>query len=93
MQQLYLLIEKVSQGRYPILICGESGTGKELVAQAIHDNGPRAHLPFVPVDCGALSPTLIESELFGHVRGAFTGAVCGKAGLLAIPGGGTIFLD
>src|SRR5579884_3665856 len=71
MQRIYEIILKVANKRHPVLVLGESGTGKELVARAIHSYGPWRDLPFVPVDCGALSPTLIESELFGHVRGAF----------------------
>jgi DNA-binding NtrC family response regulator len=93
MQRVYRLIEKVSQHNYPVLILGESGTGKELVARSIHFSGPRHNKPFVPVDCSALVPTLIESELFGYVRGAFTGAVQSKQGLMESAGNGTLFLD
>jgi transcriptional regulator with PAS, ATPase and Fis domain len=78
---------------HPVLILGESGTGKELVAKSIHFSGIFRSKPFIPVDCGSLVPTLIESELFGHVRGAFTGATNPKDGLLAIAEGGTVFLD
>lgn len=93
MQKIYCLIVKVAAKRHPVLILGESGTGKELVARAVHAHSPWRNLPFVPVDCGALTPTLIESELFGHVRGAFTGATQTRQGLLAAAGGGTVFLD
>ena len=93
MQRVYRLIEKVSQHNYPVLILGESGTGKELVAQSIHFYGPRRNRPFVPVDCSAFVPTLIESELFGYVKGAFTGAVNTKHGLMEAAGNGTLFLD
>jgi DNA-binding NtrC family response regulator len=93
MQKVYRLILKVAPKRHPVLIVGESGTGKELVARAIHAYSPWHVKPFVPVDCGALSPTLIESELFGHVRGAFTGATQSRLGLLATAQGGTVFLD
>ncbi|MGH9378238.1 MAG: sigma-54-dependent transcriptional regulator [Terriglobia bacterium] len=93
MQQVYQMILKVSGKRHPVLILGESGTGKELVARAVHTFGPMCDKPFVPVDCGALTPNLIESELFGHVRGAFTGATQARTGLLATAGGGTVFLD
>lgn len=93
MQRVYRLIEKVSQHNYPVLVLGESGTGKELVARSVHFSGPRRNRPFVPVDCSALVPTLIESELFGYVRGAFTGATHSKTGLMEAAGNGTLFLD
>ncbi len=93
MQHVYKIIEKVSQHEYPVLILGESGTGKELVARSIHFSGPRKDRPFTPVDCSALVPTLIESELFGYVKGAFTGAVQAKQGLPEAAQGGTLFLD
>lgn len=93
MQQVYKLIARVSQHHYSVLVLGESGTGKELVARSIHLNSPRRDKPFVPVDCSALVPTLIESELFGHVRGAFTGASYSKRGLFEAAEGGTLFLD
>jgi DNA-binding NtrC family response regulator len=93
MQRVYKVIQKVSLHEYPVLILGESGTGKELVAKSVHFSGPRKDRPFVPVDCSSLVPTLIESELFGYVKGAFTGALHGKQGLLEAANGGTLFLD
>jgi transcriptional regulator with PAS, ATPase and Fis domain len=93
MQKVHALIHRVSQFKFPVLVLGESGTGKELVARAIHTQSQRRSCPFVPVDCGALVPTLIESELFGHMRGAFTGAIENKRGLLETAKGGTLFLD
>jgi DNA-binding NtrC family response regulator len=95
MEKLYRMISKAAQSVHPVLILGESGTGtgKELVARSIHFSGPFHDKPFIPVDCGSLVPTLIESELFGYVKGAFTGAAQSKDGLLAVAEGGTVFLD
>ncbi|MBZ5721540.1 MAG: sigma-54 dependent transcriptional regulator [Acidobacteriia bacterium] len=93
MEKLYRIIAKAAHSSHPVLILGESGTGKEMVARSIHFSGPFRDKPFIPVDCGSLVPTLIESELFGYVKGAFTGAVQSKEGLLAIAEGGTVFLD
>ena len=93
MEKLYRILSKVAYSTHPVLILGESGTGKELVARSIHSNGPNGEKPFIPVDCGSLVPTLIESELFGYVKGAFTGANRNKTGLLASADGGTVFLD
>jgi two-component system, NtrC family, response regulator AtoC len=92
-QDVLRMIARLKDTRTPVLIAGESGTGKELVARAIHFRGSFADRPFVAVDCGSLVPTLIESELFGHERGAFTGALRSKPGLLQSASGGTIFLD
>jgi DNA-binding NtrC family response regulator len=93
MERVYRILSKVAHTTHPVLILGESGTGKEIVARTIHYNGPNATHPFIPVDCGSLVPTLIESELFGYVKGAFTGANRSKEGLLATAEGGTVFLD
>ncbi|HTX77151.1 MAG TPA: sigma-54 dependent transcriptional regulator [Terracidiphilus sp.] len=93
MEKIYRILSKVAQSSHPVLILGESGTGKELVARTIHGYGPHAQKPFLPVDCGSLVPTLIESELFGYVKGAFTGATRSKDGLLVSAEGGTVFLD
>jgi two-component system response regulator HydG len=93
MQQLYDLLERVSAIASPVLVSGESGTGKELVARALHHGGPRARAPFVAVNCAAIAETLLESELFGHTKGAFTGASDAKKGLFIEADGGTLFLD
>jgi two-component system response regulator AtoC len=92
-QNVLRLISRLKDTRTPVLISGESGTGKELVARALHFRGAMANLPFVAVDCGSLVPTLIESELFGYEKGAFTGAIRSKQGLLQSADTGTIFLD
>ena len=93
MQEVYRLLERASGLDITVLLGGETGTGKELAARAIHYHSARKARRFVPVHCGALPPELVESELFGHVRGAFTGAVASKAGLFEEAGGGTLFLD
>jgi two-component system response regulator HydG len=93
MEKLYRIIAKAANSSHPVLIVGESGTGKETFARSIHYSGPFQDKPFIPVDCGSLAPALIESELFGYVKGAFTGANQAKDGLLAIAEGGTLFLD
>jgi two-component system, NtrC family, response regulator AtoC len=92
-QDVMRMVSRLKDTRTPVLITGESGTGKELVARAIHFRGPLAQMPFVAVDCGSLVPTLMESELFGHEKGSFTGALKTKAGLFHAANGGTIFLD
>ncbi|HWE30707.1 MAG TPA: sigma-54 dependent transcriptional regulator [Polyangia bacterium] len=93
MQQLYDLLERVSAISSPVLLYGESGTGKELVARALHHGGPRARAPFVAINCAAIAETLLESELFGHAKGAFTGASEAKRGLFLEADGGTLLLD
>jgi len=93
MQQLREMIAKVARSQAPVHISGDSGTGKELAARLIHDSGPRADGPFVPVNCGAIPSELMESELFGHKKGSFTGAVADKEGLIRSAEGGTLFLD
>jgi two-component system, NtrC family, response regulator PilR len=93
MQQLREMIGRVARSQAPVYIFGESGTGKELVARLIHHSGARADAPFVPVNCGAIPTELMESELFGHKRGSFTGAVADKEGLIRSAEGGTLFLD
>ena len=93
MLEVYKAVARVAPSRSTVLIRGESGTGKELIAKAIHYNSPRSDRPFVAIDCGALAETLLESELFGHVKGAFTGAIAAKNGLFEQAHGGTCFLD
>src|SRR5262249_55478716 len=92
-RDLLTLVRKVSDSQANVLILGESGTGKELLARALHDHSPRAGKAFVAVGCASLSPTLLESELFGHVKGAFTGAHRDKVGYFEQADGGTLFLD
>jgi len=93
MLKIYEMIGKVSQSKASVMITGPSGTGKELIAKAIHYNSPRRNRPFISINCGALTETLLESELFGHERGAFTGAVTMKKGRFELADGGTLFLD
>src|SRR4051812_15674158 len=93
MLEVFELVETIASTGSTVLITGESGTGKELIARAIHVRSPRSDRPFVAVNCGALTETLLESELFGHMRGAFTGADANKKGLIEVAGKGTIFLD
>jgi DNA-binding NtrC family response regulator len=93
MREIFALIKKVAHSRASVLITGESGTGKEVVARTIHYHGPRSPSPFIPINCTAIPDGLLESELFGHVRGAFTGAHTSKQGLFDKAKGGTLFLD
>jgi two-component system, NtrC family, response regulator PilR len=93
MQRLFELVERVAPMRTSVLITGDTGTGKELIARAVHELSPRASAPFVAVNCSALPESLLESELFGHVKGSFTGAVANKRGLIQEANGGTLFLD
>jgi transcriptional regulator with PAS, ATPase and Fis domain len=93
MNRLMKLVERVSPSQATVLILGESGTGKELIARAVHERSPRKFKPFVAINCGALRETLLESELFGHEKGAFTGAYTRKIGLAEVATGGTLFLD
>jgi DNA-binding NtrC family response regulator len=93
MRRMFYVLGRVAQTDTTVLLEGETGTGKTLVAEALHDAGPRANKPFIVVDCGAMSASLIESELFGHERGAFTGALDTKQGMFEAANGGTIFLD
>jgi len=93
MQDIFTLVERVAPFKSTVLISGESGTGKELIARAIHVNSPRAAFPFVPVNCGAIPENLIEAELFGHVKGAYTGAVTSREGYFEKAQKGTLFLD
>ena len=92
-QNVLRLIERVADSDSTVLVTGESGTGKELIARAIHYNSPRATGPFVPINCGAIPSELLESELFGHMKGAFTGAIANRVGRFEMADGGTIFLD
>ena len=93
MSQLLKMVDRVASSDASILILGESGTGKELVAKTIHEKSRRVHKPFVAINCGALRESLLESELFGHEKGAFTGAYTKKIGLAEVANGGTLFLD
>jgi DNA-binding NtrC family response regulator len=90
---LFNEVARVAPAHSTVLIIGESGTGKELIARAIHENSPRANTPFVPINCGAITETLLEAELFGHMKGSFTGANADRAGMFELADGGTLFLD
>src|SRR5438046_6642881 len=93
MLEVYKMVARVSDSPAAVLVTGESGTGKELVARAIHFHGKKSAAPFVGINCGALTESLLESELFGHVRGSFTGAIANKPGIFEQAGEGTVFLD
>ncbi len=93
MQKIFNMIDKIAKTKTTVLINGESGTGKELIAKAIHYNSLKSNKPFISIDCGALPEELLESELFGHVKGSFTGAISSKQGLFEVASGGTLFLD
>src|SRR5450756_277921 len=93
MQAVFALIAKCAPTNSTVLVTGESGTGKEMIARAIHFNSLRKDQPFITVDCNTLSENLLESELFGHVKGSFTGAVTNKRGIFDIANNGTLFLD
>src|SRR5919107_2910796 len=93
MEEIFRLVERVAPARSTVLVTGESGTGKELIAKAIHEASPRADCPFVVVNCSNIPSELLESELFGHTKGAFTGAVAAKKGLFEVADTGSIFLD
>src|SRR5258706_538173 len=93
MRQMLRVVDRVTASEIPVLIVGESGTGKELIARAMHQNGPRARRAFVSENCASVPESLLESTLFGHVKGAFTGATSNRAGLFDVADGGTLFLD
>ena len=93
MKEIFSIVEKVSNSNTTIIINGETGTGKGLIARAIHESSDRSNNPFIQINCGAISEGLLESELFGHVKGAFTGAIANKPGKFELAEGGSIFLD
>src|SRR6202451_1879304 len=93
MREIFGLVEKIAPTDATVLIEGETGTGKDMIARTLHQLSPRSGGPFIVVDCGAVAGTLIESELFGHEKGAFTGAVTARQGAFELASGGTVFLD